>query len=187
MWLSGAELILDGLDNIPAEGGVVLCSNHQGAFDIPLLLGYMPRQLGFVAKQELRKIPLLGWWMAQLGCLFLDRTNRRQALTVMRAGVAALKGGEALVVFPEGTRSGSSTLGEFRQGSLRMAVSAGVPVVPITIVDSYRLREAQGWRIRPAKVRVVVSPPLDTAGMQREDKRELLATVRETMTSQLQD
>jgi len=186
MWLSGGEFSFEGLENIPTEGGVVLCSNHQGAFDIPLLLGYVPRPMGFVAKQELRKVPLLGSWMQQLGCLFLDRRDPRQALTVMREGATAIREGAALVVFAEGTRSGSATLGEFRQGSLRVAVTAEAPVVPVTIIDSYRLREAQGWRIRPAPVRVVVSPPIETAGMTRAEKKALLSRVREVIVANLE-
>lgn len=185
VWLSGGDIHFEGLENIPSEGGFVVCSNHQGAFDIPLLIGFLPRPIGFVAKKELGKVPFLGHWMKEIGCLFLDRKNPRQGLTVMREGVALLKGGAGLVVFAEGTRSGSSTLGPFRQGSLRMAVSAGVPVVPVTIIDSYKLREAQGCRIRPAPVRVVISPPIQTEGMQRDDKKTLLEKVRKTLSANL--
>ncbi len=185
--LSGGTFTVEGLEHIPSDAGVMLCSNHQGAFDIPLLLAFVPRPVGFVAKQELRKLPFVGWWMRQLNCLFLDRQNPRQALGVMREGVALLKKGAGLVVFPEGTRSGSSTLAEFRQGSLRMAVSAGAPVVPVTIIDSYLLREAQGRKIRPAAVRIVFSPPIATAGLSRPEKKDLLNRVRETMQSNLRD
>ncbi|MBT3380771.1 MAG: 1-acyl-sn-glycerol-3-phosphate acyltransferase [Lentisphaerae bacterium] len=183
--LSGGDIQFEGAENIPSEGGFVVCSNHQGAFDIPLVVGFLPRPIGFVAKIELGRIPLLGYWMKQIGCLFLDRKNPRQGLAVMREGIALLKGGAGLVVFPEGTRSGSDTMGPFRQGSLRMAVSAGVPVVPVTIIDSHKLREAQGWRIRPASVRVVISPPIETQGMDRDTKKALLGEVREIMAASL--
>lgn len=178
VWLSGADVSLEGLENVPSEGGFILCSNHQGAFDIPLLLGFSPRPIGFVAKEELRRIPLLGRWMREIGCLFLDRENARQGLAVTRDGVERLKQGAGLVIFPEGTRSGSDQLGPFHQGSLHMALASGAPVVPVTIIDSHKLREAQGSRIRPARVRVVLSPAIATAAMQRSDKKALLERIR---------
>ena len=185
VWLSGGEIAVEGLENVPSEGGFILCSNHQGAFDIPLLLGFSPRPIGFVAKKELRRVPLLGLWMQELGCLFLDRKNPRQGLAVTREGAARLKEGAGLVIFPEGTRSGSSQLAPFRQGSLHMALAGGVPVVPVTIIDSHKLREAQGWRIRPARVRMVLSPPIPTAGMQRTDKKALLERIRGIISENL--
>lgn len=176
--LSGARLRILGLEKLPKEGGVVIAANHQGAFDIPLVLGHLGRPVAFVAKQELRRVPLMGRWMVQMGCEFLDRDNTRQGLEVVKRCRAFLEAGGAMVVFPEGTRSRGGPLGEFKRGSLHMAVKGGFPVVPLTIVDSYRLREGNGGAIRPAAVTLVVDEPIDPAALDREAQKDLAETVR---------
>lgn len=181
--LAGAEVVVDGLEHLPASGGFVVCGNHQGAFDIPILLAISPRPLAFVAKKELGRVPLLGFWIKAVGCLMLDRDDARQALAITREGVSRLKDGRGFVVFPEGTRSGSPTLGTFRQGSLQMPIAAGAPIVPVAIIDSYKLTE--GGRIRPARVRVIFLPPIATTALSRQDKKGLLEQIRALIETQL--
>ena len=77
---TGSEVVVNGVDNIPKDETVLFVSNHQGNFDIPLLLGYIPKRIGFVAKEELRKIPVVRTWMDKINCVFMDRNNQKQSL-----------------------------------------------------------------------------------------------------------
>jgi len=187
VWMSGSDLEILGLDRIPPTGGALIVANHQGAFDIPILLGFLGRPVAFVAKKELRRIPMLGSWMVRIGCQFLDRESRRQALETFQQSVAALRDGQALIIFPEGTRSRSESMGPFHKGSLRMAVDAGVPVIPATLVDTFRMREAQGGRIRPVPVRLVIDDPIDPTRLSREDQGNLAEHVRGIIARSLEE
>lgn len=170
---AGVSVAVSGEEKIPVEGSVLFVSNHQGNFDIPLLLGHIAKPKGFIAKIELKKVPLLRTWMTHLNCVFMDRSDIRQSLKVMKQATDYLKAGYSMVIFPEGTRSKSNTLGEFKAGSLKVALKAGVPIVPITISGSYKIMEQNGIIIKPAHVKITIHDPILTDGLSKEEAIEL--------------
>lgn len=158
---SGSKVQVSGAEFIPTDRSVLFVANHQSNFDIALLLGYVPRAKGFIAKIELANIPIVSAWMKKMHSLFLDRGNLRKSLLTMREAVEILKQGHSLVIFPEGTRSKSNTLAEFKKGSLSIAEKANVPVVPVTIIDTYKILEGnQGFRIKPTPVKLIIAKPI---------------------------
>ncbi|MCT4543423.1 MAG: 1-acyl-sn-glycerol-3-phosphate acyltransferase [Vallitalea sp.] len=181
--LTGSNVTVKGLENIP-ERNVLFVSNHQGNFDVPILLGYIPKLKGFVAKVELEKLPIVNGWMKKLGCLFLDRKDPRQSLKIILKGINYLKEGHNLVVFPEGTRSKSSSIGEFKKGSLKLATKSGVPIVPITINGSYKILEEKN-RIRKNNVNIIVHPPIYMENLSKEEQDQLATKVHEIIKSGL--
>ncbi|MHB1393346.1 MAG: lysophospholipid acyltransferase family protein [Clostridia bacterium] len=166
--LAGARVKVIGAENIPIDRAVLFVSNHQGNFDIPILLGCIDKPKAFIAKVEMLKMPIIRTWMKQMNCVFLDRQDLRQSLRIMNEATEYLKDGYSMVIFPEGTRSKGETMGEFKAGSLRIAVKANVPIVPVTIKGSYKLMEQNGVIIKPAEVEVVVSEPIETLGLTKE-------------------
>lgn len=171
--LAGASIKVIGAENIPQDRTVLFVSNHQGNFDIPILLGCIGKPKAFVAKVEMLKMPIIRSWMKHMNCVFLDRKDLRQSLQVMNAATEYLKKGCSMVIFPEGTRSKGRAMGEFKAGSLRIAVKANVPIVPVTINGSYKLMEQNSFLIKPAEIVVVVSKPIETAGLAKEEANEL--------------
>jgi 1-acyl-sn-glycerol-3-phosphate acyltransferase len=158
---AGAKVVVHGSENVPTDRPILFVGNHQSDFDIPIYLGYIPQPKGFIAKIELTKIPIVSTWMKKMHCLFLDRKNLRQSVLVMRQAVEFLKSGYSLVIFPEGTRSRSMSMADFKRGSLSIAQKANVPIVPVTIVGSYKLLEVnKGFIITPAEVEVHISEPI---------------------------
>lgn len=162
LW-SGTKAQIRGAEHLPADRPVLIVSNHQGAFDIPLLLAVLPKPQGFVAKKELGGIPMVSWWMRLIGCIFLDREDRRVQIQQIRETVETLKGGHNMVIFPEGTRSGKAEMGEFAKGSLNIAAKAGVDILPVSIKDSYKVFPAETKHIVGGTVVVTVHAPLDPA------------------------
>jgi 1-acyl-sn-glycerol-3-phosphate acyltransferase len=159
--ITGSKVEVEGAEFIPCQGAVLFAANHQGNFDIPLLLGFVPGPKGFVAKIELKNFPLINIWMRKMHCVFIERENLRKSLLTMREAIGILKEGHSMVVFPEGTRSKGKPMAEFKRGSLGIAEKANVPVVPITIVDSYKIMEGNsGFAITPAKVKIIISQPI---------------------------
>ena len=185
LWAAGARVEVEGLDKIPKDRTVLFVSNHQGNFDIPLLMGKLPVAKGFVAKKELKKLPILSSWMVRMRCVFLDRSDIRQSLVVINEAVSYLKKGHSMVLFPEGTRSKGPEMGEFKAGSLKLAMKAQVPIVPVAIDGSYRLMEAQGFWIRPATVNIRELDMIETKGLDKEEARDLPRRVKETIQDAL--
>ncbi|WP_341875657.1 lysophospholipid acyltransferase family protein [Defluviitalea saccharophila] len=157
---TGSKIHVKGLENVPSHGPVLFVSNHQGNFDIPILMGFIDKPKGFIAKIELSKLPLVHTWMKLIQCVFMDRKDLRQSLKAMDQGIQILKSGQSMVIFPEGTRSKGGPMGEFKKGSLRLAQKTNVPIVPIAISGSYKIMEERGFRITPAEVDVRIGKPI---------------------------
>ena len=182
---TGAQIQVIGEENVPREGPVLFVSNHQGNFDIPILLGFIDKPKAFIAKKELKKIPILCTWMEYMQCVFIDRGDPRQSLKAINRGAELLKEGYSQVVFPEGTRSEDGTMGEFKPGSLRLALKADVPIIPITIRGAYDMMPKGDWKIRAAKVEVIISPPVSVENVSSKESNELTDKVREMIKAKL--
>lgn len=159
--LTGSQIKITGLENVPAQGAVLFVSNHQGRFDIPLILGFIDKPKAFIAKKELAKLPMVSTWMKYMKCIFMDRKNVRQSLKAINKGAEYLKEGYSQVIFPEGTRSRDGRMGEFKAGSFKLATKSGVPIIPITIKGSNQIMPNNTLLLKPAKVEMVISPPVD--------------------------
>jgi len=183
--ISGANVHLTGVENIPDGRAVLFVSNHQGFFDIAMFLASIPTPKGVVAKHELKKIPILRRWMEYINCVFMDRKDIKKSAKVILEAVEILKSGYSMVIFPEGTRSKCGQIGEFKAGSFKLATKAKVPIVPITIDGTYKLLEANRGRIRPADVRVTIHPAIQTEGISREEEYALPERVKGIISSVL--
>ncbi len=175
--IAGVTVTVTGRENIPADRAVVFTPNHQGNYDIPLMLTQLDRPHALVAKIETKKIPLVRTWMELLDCVFLDRNNPRQAVAAMNDASKVLESGKSVIVFPEGTRSKGDEMGEFKSGAFKMAFKAKVPIVPVVIDGSYKIMEANGNLMRPAHVNIHILPPVETANLDRAAQKELPAQV----------
>ena len=171
---TGCQLTVRGQENIPPTGGLCLVSNHGSVFDILLLLALVNRPVGFIAKKELAFVPFLNIWIFLLGGFFIDRKNIRRALKTINAGINRVKGGEAMIIFPEGTRSKGEGLLPFRSGALKLATQSCAPLVPIAITGSYEVFE-RTRRVRAVPVRVTFAPPIITSELSPEERRKHLA------------
>ncbi len=175
--LTGAEVLVQGRANIPSGGRVCFIANHQGAFDILLILGYSGKTPGFIAKRELLYAPLLNLWMLAIRCVFIERRNVRKSLAAIDRGVESLKKGNPMAIFPEGTRSRDGVMGGFKPGSFKLATRADAVIVPVTLVDTASLYEKYR-RFRAGKVRIVFHPPIPTENLPAEEKKDLPERVR---------
>lgn len=170
---TGTNVELLGLENLPKEDGLVFVANHQSNFDIPLMLAYVPKLAGFIAKKELDGIPFLSKWMRIIGCVFIDRGNAREALKTIKEATDYVKDGKNMILFPEGTRSKGRKMLEFKQGGLRIATKAKAKIVPVTIDGSYKIYEGNGNRIKPEKVIVKFHQPIDTSMLEKDEIKAL--------------
>lgn len=181
--MNGSTILVTGLENVPKTGGVLFVSNHQSNFDIPIFIGHVPRDKGFIAKLELSKVPYFRRYMSYIGCVFIDRSDARQSLTAMNEAAESLKAGHSLVIFPEGTRSADGTVGVFRPGSLKIGIKAGVPIIPVTINGSMNIMSKGSSLIRSATVKVLISNPITFDEYKGMDSNEIAQKVRSVIVA----
>ena len=180
---TGAKVTVEGLENIPENETVLFVSNHQGNFDIPLLLGYLPISVGFVDKIELNKITIVRVWMERLHCVFMERDNPRQSLLTILKAIEYLKEGYSMVVFPEGKRSKGEEIGDFKAGSMKLALKSGVKIVPVTIEGTYKLMEEHN-KIKSGDVYLTIHPAIDVTNLSNDEKKYLHETVKEKIVGE---
>jgi 1-acyl-sn-glycerol-3-phosphate acyltransferase len=181
---AGVKLQVSGLENMPKEA-CCFVANHQGNFDILAILGAINKPMGFIAKKELMKVPIISSWMKNMRCVFIDRENIRESVKAINEGIENLKSGYSMGIFPEGTRSKGPNIGEFKKGSLKMATKANVPIVPITIDGSYKIfEEHNGW-LRKGEIRVVVGKPIYLDNLSQEEQKNLSEIVKSEIAKNL--
>lgn len=174
------QVAVEGRENLPKAGEVVVfAANHQSYMDIPILLANLDFPHPLMAKKELGKIPFLSGWMNELGCVYVDRDDARASVSALKKAEKTLKEGSSFIVYPEGTRAKSDTMGEFKAGAVRMAYKTGVPVVPVAIDGSYKALEGNRWRLQKSSVRLVILPPVPTQGLSREEQKQLPARLQQ--------
>jgi len=182
--IADLNLTVIGKENIPNEP-CVFVGNHQSNFDIPAILANTNRLTGAVAKKEMKKIPVMSYWMRQIHSVFMDRENPREALKAMAEGIENLKNGYSMVIFPEGTRSRSNNMGEFKKGSMRLAIKAGVPIVPITFYDTHLAMEGNNGKVRKANAKLIIDKPIYLEKMSKEEKARISEMVQNIIQSNL--
>ena len=154
--------------------------------DIPLVLAALPREVRFLAKRELGRIPLFGYAMAKAGNLFIDREDPREAVTLVREATARMDRGQMVVIFPEGTRSRDGTIGEFKPGAFYLARKTGAPLLPVLIDGGHKALPRGSLLFRPADLTVRVLAPVTaddgrvlTRGEMAEETRRRIHSARE--------
>jgi 1-acyl-sn-glycerol-3-phosphate acyltransferase len=183
---TGSRVRIDGLERIPAHPRLCFIGNHQGLFDIPAFLGYLGRPVGFIAKQELFKVPVLSHWMREIPCVFIDRNSARKAMESFKQSAEVIRQGHPQVIFPEGTRSKGDTLGEFHLGSLKLPAMAEAAIVPFVIKGSWRCFEADG-SIHPARIRIMILDPVFPESETYRDKNALSEHLRQIIGTALEE
>jgi 1-acyl-sn-glycerol-3-phosphate acyltransferase len=175
LWLAGAKLEVVRMPAVP-PGPVIFASNHESALDIWVLFRALPRGFRFIAKQELFRLPVFGWYLAMGGHIPVDRSNRTRAVASLRHAGETVRAGTSLVVFPEGTRSRNGRVQPFKKGPFVVAHEAGVPVIPVAISGSGAITPSKVVAVHPGTIRVAAGDPVDPRAF--PDKEALLAAVR---------
>ncbi|MGB6035678.1 MAG: lysophospholipid acyltransferase family protein [Cryomorphaceae bacterium] len=137
----------------------IFYANHRSHFDIPVMMYSLPRPLYFLAKKELKSVPFLGWGMAAIGMIFIDRTDRASARRSMEKAGDQIRKGKSIVTFPEGTRSSSNELMMFKKGAFHLAKSQGIPLVPVAISGTEKILPKHG-KLKSGKVVITVGEPI---------------------------
>lgn len=176
-----ARCEVEGRDNVDFSCPHVFVANHSSMIDICALFIAIPVPLRFVLKSELGNVPFLGWYTRAMDMVLIERGGARKIVNQLQRATDLLRNGHSLAAFPEGTRSTDGTLRRFRSGVFKVAIAAGVPVVPVTLRGTGQVMPPGGFRIRPGRIRVRFGKPIDTAGLDRSHAQRLAEQTREAI------
>jgi len=185
-WAAGVRIVVHGDENILRERGAVYASNHVSWFDIFAIASVLPRYT-FVAKAELRRIPIFGWGAEAAGVVFLERENRTTAFDAYRTVAAKVSEGLNAVVCPEGTRGDSYALRPYKKGPFVLAIAAAAPVVPVVVYGTREVMPKGTWRVKSGVVHVHFLSPIETTGYDYEHRHELMQAAWQQSADTLRD
>jgi 1-acyl-sn-glycerol-3-phosphate acyltransferase len=180
------DLHVSGIERAAAGESFVIMSNHQSLYDVPVVYQALRRRMRMVAKKELFQVPVWGRAMRRAGFISLDRQNRERSRETLEASADVLHAGTSIWIAPEGTRSKTGELGEFRKGGFHLALQSGCRILPLSIAGTQRVLPAKGARVTDGcRVNVTVHEPIDAKAYGDAHRDELIQAVRRAIAAGL--
>ena len=181
LWVCGVKVDVGGRDYIDGRVPRIYMSNHQSYFDIFILLGHLPANFKFILKEELMKIPLLGFAMKRARYIAIDRGDPRKALKSMNEAARKIRNGASVLIFPEGTRSEDGRLQPFKRGGFRLALKSGCEIVPVGIIKSRDIVPKGSLNIKKGRIGMNIGKPIPVKDYSKRETDQLITHVREDM------
>lgn len=174
LFLAGLSYEVEGLEKLSTNQGYVYVGNHRSFADVVIVFRIFPGDPRFLAKKELFQIPLVSFALRTLGVIDVDRSDSEAAIKSIDRAVNELKNGRSIILFPEGTRNRKDGMLPFKKGAFVLAIKAHVPIVPFTLLGTDKSIKPDEIYLYPAKVKVIIHDPIETNGMEWNDRNELL-------------
>ncbi len=181
--ISMSPVKIVGHEKLHEHETAVYASNHLSYMDTPVLFAKLPFQFRILAKQALWKVPFIGWYLNRSGQVPVDSKSPRSLVASLNRGVATLKHGLPLVLFPEGGRAATGRLQTMMSGCAYMAIKAQVPLIPLTLVGTYELLPIHVYALYPRPILIVVGDPISTAGLTSRDADALTQRIYESISA----
>jgi 1-acyl-sn-glycerol-3-phosphate acyltransferase len=182
--MAGVRVRAEGLQNIP-PGVCLFVANHTSNADPPAVVGAIPRRVSILAKKSLFRIPIVSQAFRLARFVPVDRANREAAVASVEKAIEYAQEGVSFLIYPEGTRSPDGRLLPFKKGSFVMAIKAGVPVVPISVVGAHRVLRKNALAIRTGEIVVKFHPPVDASSYTLQERDQLVARVHAAVAAGL--
>lgn len=179
LFMAGTKVDADGLENIPKDRPCVFACNHQSFFDILIVLAYLDKPHAILSKASIGKVPFIRLWMREIHCVFVDRDDIKAGIEAIKKMTDVVNNGYSAIIFPEGTRSKTGEIGEFKGGAFKIAQKTGAPVVPVALDGTYNLFEKNHHWIKSGNVKLRILPPIETKDISRAEFKELPTKVQQ--------
>jgi len=183
--IAGVKVTVEGLHRIQPGGNYVFVSNHVSYMDIPVVLGNIPEEFLFLAKASLFDIPFLGTHLKTAGHVKVPLEDPRSAIKTLQHTAALLHDGRSTLVFPEGGRSESGVLREFKDGAAFLAIRAQIPIVPMAMIGMRDILPMHTLKFRRGHVKLRIGKPISTEGMTTHQRAELTTLTRQKIVEML--
>ncbi len=177
---------VEGAGNLERGQTYVLASNHQSLFDTPILFAYLPISFRMLYKKSLNRVPFLGWHLFMSGHIGVERESPTKARESLEHAAVRIRNGTSVAFFPEGTRSYDGVMRTFKKGSFRLAIKAGAPIVPMTIIGSHMVMKRGQVTVYPKTVKLVIDRPIPVADLDEDQADPLMKQVRSVVSRNLE-
>lgn len=183
-YLTLSPVKVKGRENLQKGQSCVFVSNHQGAYDIFAIYGFLGSPIKWMMKKGLAKIPFVGYACRMAGFIFVDNSSARNAQkSIIDAEHKLKKNGRSLIIFPEGSRTPDGHLKPFKRGAFQIAVDLQLPIIPITINGSYNVMRLNSWNFYPHRIEMIIHPPILPHTKEENNKENLQKLVNTTQQS----
>jgi len=170
---------ITGREKLSKHQSYIFVANHQGAYDIFLMYGYLGHPIKWVMKQSLRNIPLVGKACEASGFIFVDSSSPQAAARTIALAEKRLKDGASIAIFPEGSRSKTGKLGKFKKGAYQMALDLHLPIVPVTINGTFEVMPTGSFLLIPHRIELIIHDPIPATDVEISDIREVASKIKE--------
>lgn len=185
LFIAGVRVTIKGKENILRDKSALYVYNHRSYFDVVVGYATAPVPTAFVSKMEIKKMPMVSWWMYYLNCLFLDRENIKEGMKTILEGIELLKNGTNIFIAPEGTRNSGEGVLPFHEASFKLADKSGCPIVPVAMSNMDAAWEQHMPWVRRAHVIIEYCEPVYMDKMERAEKKRVGETVRQIISAKL--
>ena len=181
-YLALCPVKISGLENIKKNQSYVFVSNHQGAFDIFVIYGFLGAHIKWVMKKEIEKIPFVGRACKAAGFVFVDSSSHKMASRTIREAKQKLKKGTSIIIFPEGSRTYTGKMIRFKKGAFKIATDLTLPIIPITLNGPFDVLPIGSFRVKPHRMEMIIHPAIETS---EQDKSPLALQALADKTQQI--
>jgi len=182
LWTFGIKVHVKGLENIDLNQPYIFVSNHASMADIPTVLVALNGKVNIIFKKELTWVPIWGWALRYGHFIMIDRSNPRDAMASIERAVKTIRSGQSVILFLEGTRTRDGKLQPFKRGAFTLAAKSGVPVVPMTINNTFGIMPKGSFIVKQADISVVLEKPILTNELKsKTDELELMDKVHKAI------
>ena len=184
-WLSLSRIKTEGHENLNPDSSYIFVANHQGAFDIFLLYGFLNHNIVWMQKQSLRKIPFVGLASKLAGHIFVDNSTAAARAVTLKQATNKIADGVSMVIFPEGSRTATGKIGRFKRGAFHIAHEQKVEIVPLTINGPFDLLKRGSLLIKPGRLELVIHKPIPIDNIPSAGMSELIENTKNIIYSAL--
>ncbi|HFC30738.1 MAG TPA: 1-acyl-sn-glycerol-3-phosphate acyltransferase, partial [Oceanospirillales bacterium] len=185
IFITMSRVEIKGIENIDKKQSYIIVCNHQSTYDTLTIYGYLPLEFKWIMKKELERIPFVGIACKTLGHIFVDRSNSEKAKQSLIAAKSKISDGVSAFFFPEGTRSPTGELINFKKGAFHMAQTLALPILPITITGANKVMPANSLMICPHKITLTIHPAISAKVVKELSTNELSNRAKTTIASSL--
>lgn len=183
-WLTFVRVTVTGRENISRSTSYMFVANHQGAYDIFAIYGWLGHNFKWMMKRSLSRIPLVGFACERAGQIMVDRSSPSAVRRTIEKAESTLRKGMSIVVFPEGARTFTGKVGPFKKGAYQLAMEFHLPMVPITIDGAFAVLPRTSMLPRPGRIKITIHPPV-AAPDSEADRQRAIDQTRQAIVSGL--
>jgi 1-acyl-sn-glycerol-3-phosphate acyltransferase len=188
-YLALCPVKISGLEHIKKGQSYVFVANHQGAFDIFVIYGFLGSPIKWVMKKEIEKIPFVGRACKAAGFVFVDSSSAKAAAQTIQEAERRLKRGTSIIIFPEGSRTYTGEMIQFKKGAFQIAADLKLPIIPITLNGPFDVLPIGSIRVKPHRMEMIVHPAIETSEQSKSPQymKALANNTQQTIASALWD